>query len=332
MIVDCAYYRDGARQPDTPRSIAAAAECAHLGDGFVWLGIHEPTDEELVAVQESFGLHELAIEDAKSLHQRAKLEAYGNCYFVVLRTVSYDDETEDLEFGEIHIFSGSGFAISVRHGEASALHAARQRLEARPELLAAGPAAVTWAVIDKVVDDYEPVVDSLEADIEDVEEKVFEESRNLSAAPSSNDQTQRIYSLKREVIEFFRAVHPLVAPLAAAERGSLEMIPDVLHPYFRDVNDHLKLVHEEIASQRELLTSVLEANLAVLSHRQNEVVRTISAWAAIIAVPTFIASVYGMNFDHMPELHWRVGYPLCLLAMALTAIGLYRFFRRARWL
>jgi magnesium transporter len=304
-------------------SIPEAAECARAGDGFVWLGLYEPTDHEMEQVQDQFDLHELAVEDAAGPHERAKLEAYENAYFLVLRTARYLDEPEEVEFGEIHIFTGRGYAISVRHGTASQLGPARRALEARPDLLSAGPISVTWAVLDKVVDDYEPVVAGLDTDIEEVEQLVF---------AGDVDQTQRIYLLKREVIDFYRAVHPLLAPLATVERGALPAIPDVLLPYFRDVNDHVKLVHEEIASQRELLTSVLEANLAVLSVRQNEVVRKISAWAAIIAVPTLIASVYGMNFERMPELRWELGYPVVVAVMLAAAVALHRFFRHARWL
>jgi magnesium transporter len=304
-------------------SVPEAAERAGRGDGFVWLGLYEPSDHEMELVQEHFDLHELAVEDAAAPHERAKLEAYENAYFLVLRTARYLDEPEEVEFGEIHIFTGRGYAISVRHGEGSELGPARRALEARPDLLSAGPISVTWSVLDKVVDDYEPVVAGLDTDIEQVEQLVF---------AGDVDQTHRIYLLKREVIDFYRAVHPLLTPLAAVERGALPAIPEVLLPYFRDVNDHVKLVHEEIASQRELLTSILQANLAVLSVRQNEVVRKISGWAAIIAVPTLMASIYGMNFEHMPELRWGLGYPLVLALMLATAIGLYRFFRRVRWL
>jgi magnesium transporter len=323
VIVDCAHYRDGARQREHPMSIPEAAECAGRGDGFVWLGLYEPSDDEMEEVRRHFGLHELAVEDARAPHERAKLEAYDDDYFLVLRTARYLDEPEAVEFGEIHIFTGRGYAISVRHGEGSELGPARRALEARPDLLSAGPISVTWAVLDKVVDDYEPVVAGLETDIEEVEQLVFS---------GDVDQTRRIYLLKREVIEFYRAVHPLLAPLAAIERGTFPVVPSSMLPYYRDINDHAKLVHEEISSQRELLTSVLEANLAILSARQNEVVRKISAWAAIIAVPTLIASVYGMNFEHMPELRSEFGYPLAVAVMLATAIGLYAFFRRVRWL
>jgi magnesium transporter len=325
VIVDCAHYRKGSRQQTGRMSVEdAAAVCTHDEDGFVWLGVFEPSPEELAEVQERFGLHELAVEDAQSFHLRPKVELYDDeVYFVVLRTARYDDEREEVEFGEISIFLGRRFAITVRQGVASDLHPARLRLERHPQLLATGSAAVLWAVLDQVVDDYAPVVEGLERDIEEVESTVF----SGTVAP-----TQRIYFLRREVTDFYRAVHPLLGPLDALEHGSYAAITSELRQYFRDVNDHLKLVNEEVSAQRDLLTTVLEANIAVLSVQQNEVVRTISAWAAIITVPTLIASVYGMNFEHMPELKWDLAYPLVLAVMVLSATLLYFNFKRVRWL
>ena len=325
MIVDCAHYRDGARQHEPPLEIDAAAEAARSCEGgdFVWLGLHEPSEEELAEAGRAFALHELALEDARKAHQRPKLEDYDDSFFIVLRTARYVDEREEVEFGEVHLFIGSGYVITVRHGEASGLRPARRRLEERPELLRQGPASVGWAVLDQVVDDYIPVVDGIENDIEEVEEEVF---------AARGEVTQRIYFLKREVIEFHRAVFPLLGPLEALERGAFPQVDETLRRYLRDVADHARRINENVSSQRELLTSILEANLALLSVRQNEVVRAISAWAAIIAVPTFIASVYGMNFEYMPELTWRVGYPLALMAMAVLVAVLYRFFKRIEWL
>lgn len=323
MIVDCARYRDGVRQDKGPLSVEEAAAVAR-GDGdFVWLGLYEPGEEEMGAVEKAFRLPEHACEDAHHAHQRPKLEDYEEDYFVVLRPARYDDEREAVEFGEIHLFIGSGYLIAVRHGEASELAEARRRLEERPELLRLGPAAAVWAILDKVVDDYRPVVEGIENDIEEVEDEIFRRRA---------DPTERIYFLKREVINFHRAVSPLLTPLEALERGAFPGIDPQLRSFFRDVADHARRVDEQVMGQRELLTSVLEANLALLSVRQNEVVRAISAWAAIIAVPTFIASVYGMNFEFMPELDWRVGYPAVLLLMAVCVVGLHRFFKRIRWL
>jgi magnesium transporter len=324
MIVDCAHYSDGARQHDRPFSPEEAARMAK-GDGdFVWLGLREPDEEEMDKVAAAFDLPELGVEDAEHAHQRPKLEDYeDNRFFVVLRSARYDDDKEEVEFGEINLFIGPGYVIAVRHGEAGELAPARRRLEARPDLLKMGPASAVWAILDKVVDDYRPVVEGIENDIEEVEEEVF---------TRRGDPTQRIYFLKREVIEFHRAVFPLLGPLEALERGAFPQIGPKLQSFFRDVADHARRVDEMVMSQRELLTSVLEANLALLSVRQNEVVRAISAWAAIIAVPTFIASVYGMNFEYMPELDSRLGYPLALLAMAGCVVALHRFFKRIQWL
>ena len=322
-IVDCAHYRDGVRQHEGPLSIERAASAAR-GDGdFVWLGLFEPSGEEMDAVAKAFGLPELAVEDAEDAHQRPKLEDYEDSYFVVLRPARYDDAKELVEFGEIHLFIGPGYVITVRHGAASELKPARERLEERPDLVRQGPAAAVWAVLDKVVDDYLPVVAGIENDIEEVEDEVFKQEGN---------PTQRIYFLKREVIEFHRAAAPLLSPLEQLERGAFPEVGPELQSFFRDVADHARRVDEEVLGQRELLTSVLEANLALQSVRQNEVVRQISAWAAIIAVPTFIASVYGMNFEYMPELDSRLGYPLALAVMVVFVLILHRFFRQIHWL
>ncbi|UJA20549.1 magnesium/cobalt transporter CorA [Thermoleophilia bacterium SCSIO 60948] len=325
MIVDCAHYRDGERQASEELSLEDAAAAARTGGGgdFVWLGLLDPEPEELTRVGELFDLHELAVEDAANQHQRPKIEGYGDSIFVVLRSAAYDDAEESVHFGEIHIFLGSGYAISVRHGHPCDLRSARERLEARPELLREGPVSVAWAIVDKVVDDYEPVVEGIDNDIGEVEEAIFTQK---------GDSTQRIYFLKREVITFQRAVQPLQLPLESVERGNYAQVSEQMRRFFRDVADHVRRANERINSQRELLTSILEANLALLGVRQNAVVRSISAWAAIIAVPTFIASVYGMNFRYMPELDTHFGYPLALAVMALSVLALYRFFRRIDWL
>ena len=326
MIVDCAHYRGGQRQHEKPLSIRAAAAAAGSSttrDYFIWLGLKDPTNDELTEAQEAFGLHELAVEDAGNEHQRPKIEDYEGSFFIVLRTALYDDAKEEVLFCEINIFAGPGYIIAVRHGPGSELKPARARLEERPELVALGPAAAVWAILDKVVDDYAPVVAGIEDDIEEVEQEIFQDHL---------DSTQRIYFLKREVIEFHRAVFPLLSPLDALLQGAYFPVDEHLRDYFRDVGDHARRFDEQVNSQRELLTSILEANLALLGVKQNEVVRSISAWAAIIAVPTFIASVYGMNFEHMPELHQRWGYPAALAVMGISIVLLYRFFRRIQWL
>lgn len=323
MIVDCAHYRDGKRQNEGPLGLEEAASYCVGGGEFVWLGLKDPDRSELEEVGTRFGLHELALEDARNAHQRPKLEDYGDSVFVVLRTARYDDEREEVDFGEIHLFVGSGYVIAVRRGQASELAEARRRLEERPELLASGPSAAIWAIVDKVVDDYAPVVEGIDNDIEEVEEDIFGHRA---------DATQRIYFLKREVIEFHRAVRPLLAPLEGLEYGAHAQVSDELRRFFRDVHDHARRVDEQVSGQRELLTSILEANLALLGVQQNEVIRSISAWAAIIAVPTFLASIWGMNFAHMPELDTSWGYPAALALMGVAVVSLYRFFHRIEWL
>jgi magnesium transporter len=326
MIVDCAHYEDGARQHEgaiSPEEAANIAQRAEEGE-FVWIGLHEPEPGDLERLQALFGLHELAVEDARQAHQRPKIEDYDEGFFIVLKTGHYHEDREEVHFGEIHLFAARGYVITVRHGPGSELASARHRLEARPDLLRLGAASAVWAVLDKVVDDYLPVVEAIEDDIEEVENEVFDDD---IPAP-----TKRIYNLKREVIEFHRAVGPLLSPLGTLEQGGYQRVPEQLRSFFRDVADHARRIDEQVTSQRELLTSVLEANLALVSVNQNEVVKKISAWAALVAVPTFIASVYGMNFDHMPELHWRIGYPLSLAVMALSIVALVNFFRRINWL
>jgi magnesium transporter len=325
MIVDCAHYKDGKRQHEDKIPLEQAAGRAGEGtDDFVWIGLHDPEPGTLETLKELFGLHELAVEDAEQTHGRPKIEDYDEAWFIVLRTAHYHQDQEEVHFGEVHVFAGPGYAITVRHGPGSELSSARTRLEERPDLLRMGPAAVVWAVMDKVVDDYDPVVEGIEDDIEEVEVEVFDDDK---PAP-----THRIYALKREVVEFHRAIGPLLTPLAAIDRGAFERIPEELRRFFRDIYDHARRADEQVNSQRELLTSVLEANLALASVAQNEVVKRISSYAAIIAVPTFIASIYGMNFDHMPELHWRIGYPLSVAVMAGSVYLLYRYFKRVNWL
>ena len=321
MIVDCAQYKDGARQQTGPLGLEEAAK--HRGDGFVWLGLHDPDADELREVAERFDLPELAVEDAMYAHQRPKLEDYDDGYFLVLHTARYLDEREEVEFGEVHVFTGADYVIVVRHGAASELRSARGRLEADPELLRDGPGAAVWAITDKIVDDYEPVMAGLENDVEEVEVSIFGER---------SDETKRVYFLRRELAEFYRAVHPLLSPLDQLLCAEHPEISLRLREHLRDVADHVKRIEDAITTQRELLTSILQANLAVISVQQNDVVKQISGWAGIITVPTLIASVYGMNFEHMPELQWRYGYPACLLVMAVAAVLLHRILRRAGWL
>jgi magnesium transporter len=322
VILDCAHYKDGCRQNDEPLDIEEAAQRCR-DEGFVWLGLHDPGDDEMREVADRFDLPGLAVEDAMHAHQRPKIEDYDDGYFLVLHTARYVDETEVVEFGEVHVFTGPGYVIVVRQGAASDLKSARERLEAQPELLRLGPASAVWAVMDKVVDDYGPVVEGLENDIEEVEGLVFQEG---------GDQTRRIYFLRRELARFYRAVHPLLMALDALESRTGERVPEALRDYLRDVEDHVHRVEEEVATMRDVLGSIFQADLAVIGLQQNDVVRKISGWAAIIAVPTFMASIWGMNFRHMPELGWGFGYPVAVVAMLAVGVVLYRALRRAGWL
>jgi len=322
VIVDCAVYEKGHRREGN-LSVEQAGE-ARRDQGFVWIGLYEPSAEEFDSIQREFDLHELAVEDAIHAHQRPKLEVYGETILVVLKTARYVDPDEVVQLGEILIFLGPDFVITVRHGEASALDAVRERLEREPDHLRHGPGAVLHAITDQVVDDYSPAVLGLEEDIEQVEDEVF--------SPARTNPSERIYKLKREVLEFNRAVAPLTEPIDRLARGHYDLIHPEVRTYFRDVNDHLVRMHEALDNQRELLTGVLEANLAQVGVRQNEDMRRISAWVAIIAVPTAIAGIYGMNFTHMPELKWELGYPGAVMLMLVICTFLYYRFKRAGWL
>jgi magnesium transporter len=267
--------------------------------------------------------HELAVEDAIKAHQRPKLDVYGDSLFLVLKTARYLEAEETVEFGEIQVFIGEDFIITVRHGE-TALHDVRLRMEQRPDLLGSGPGAALYAIVDRIVDDYAPVAAGLDRDIREIEGEVFSQSRS--------NQAERIYKLKREVLELHDAVAPLVSPVDRLARGHHEIVHEDVRAYFRDVHDHLLRVVAEVESFRDLLTSVLAANLTQVSVRQNEDVRRISAWAAIIAIPTMIAGIYGMNFEHMPELASRFGYPIVLCVILAACASLYTYFRRIGWL
>lgn len=323
MIVDCALYEDGERR-DGELPLAQASEAASGAEAFVWIGLTEPGADELEAVAREFGLHELAVEDAVKAHQRPKLEIYDDTLFLVLKSARYIDAEEALEIGEIMLFVHRGFIVSVRHGEASALADVRAQIEARPDLLRCGPGAVLHAIVDRVVDDYEVVVEGVENDVQEVEAQVF--------SPDSHNPAARIFRLEREVIGFQRAVVPLAPAVERLARGDLDVVTPQLREYFRDVDDHLRRVSGRIEGFRDLLLTALQANLTQVSVRQNEDMRKISAWVAIIAVPTAIAGVYGMNFQVMPELEWRLGYPAVMLVIVVICTLLYVRFRRAGWL
>jgi magnesium transporter len=322
MIVDCAVYEAGRRRPgELP--VLNACEASRQDDAFVWIGLYEPTEEEFESVRREFDLHELAVEDAINAHQRPKLEAYGDSLFVVLKPTRYRADDGELEFGEILIFLGEGFIITVRHGEAP-LHDVRVRTENRPDLLQCGPGAALYAIVDWIVDNYQPVVAELDRHVGDLERAVF--------SPTPTNTAERIYDLKRDALELHAAIVPLAEPLDRLARGRHELIPESLRAYFRDVHDHLLRVIAQVESCRDLLTSVLAANMTQVTVRQNEDMRRISAWGAIILAPTLIAAVYGMNFKHMPELKWTFGYPLALGLILVVCFALYRYFRRIGWL
>ncbi len=291
----------------------------------MWLGLFEPTPDEFAEVQQQFGLHELAVEDAIEAHQRPKLEVYDETLFVVLKTAVYRDPVEVIDFGEILVFIGDGFVVHVRHGAASPLHDARRQIELRPDLLALGPAAVLYAIVDKVVDDYFPVLNALDDAITAVEIDVFSDRRDVNPV-------ERIYKLKREVVETYHAAVPLLDPLNQLTTQPLPSIAKEMSDYFRDVRDHLLQARQEVEVFRELLTGILEANLTRVTVRQNDDMRKISAWVAIAAFPTMVAGVYGMNFRHMPELDEPWAYPGVLALMVVVCLCLYRGFRRSGWL
>jgi magnesium transporter len=337
MIVDNAIYVDGHRVTE-PRSLRETYETLRQERGVAWIGLYRPTKEEFASVAEEFELHELAVEDALEAHQRPKLERYGQTLFVVLRPARYLDDPEEVEFGEIYVFVGEDFVITVRHGEAPALGEVRQRLEADPELLVRGPEAILYAIMDRVVDGYAPVVRGLENDIDEIEVEVFSGNPGVS---------RRTYELSREVIEFQRAVKPLSGMLANLIAGFEKYNVDPeLQRYLRDVQDHAIEVNERVSGFKDLLQNILSVNLTLVglqqneevkalseaSIRQNDEVKKISAWAAILFAPTLIGTVYGMNFDHMPELHWALGYPFALMLMVLVSATLYLVFKNRGWL
>jgi magnesium transporter len=324
VIVDCALYHHGMREVPPEDLSDALTQARSQGSSFIWIGLHEPSTEELTRVASEFKLHELAIEDAVTAHQRPKVEEYDGSLFVVLKTVFYDEESQQIELGDIMLFVGDSFVVTVRHGRGRALAEVRQRLEEQPEILDCGPSSVLYAVCDRIVDDYTDISTEVESDIEEVEESVF--------SPARNHLGSRIYNLKREVIEFRHAVQPLVGPLTSLSNGDIPGIHERMRPFYRDVADHATRVADLVEGYDDRLSSVLSANLAQVGVQQNEDMRRISAWVAIAAVPTAVAAIYGMNFEHMPELRWQYGYPAVLLVMTVACFALYRAFKRSGWL
>jgi magnesium transporter len=337
MIVDNAVYLDGKRVLE-PGSIEAAYHASKETGGVAWIGLMKPDPTEFGTMAREFNIHELAIEDSVIAHQRPKIERYDDILFVVLKSARYIDRREEVDFSELHIFVGKDFVVTVRHGEGSGLTRARRRMESDPELLALGPEAILYAIVDRIVDDYAPVVRGLENDIDEIETEMFS---------GDMDITRRTYELTREVIEFQRATKPLVGIVSQLIAGAAKYgTPDELVEYFRDVQDHAIQVQEQVGGLRELLQNILNTNIAVVSLQQNEEVKAmsqaslaqndevkrISSWAAILFAPTLIGTVYSMNFVHMPELNWTFGYPLSIILMFAVSLLMWAWFRRNGWL
>jgi len=326
MIVDCAWYRDCERHAVdvTPGLLERIRQEDAEKRGFVWVGLHEPTDAEMELMQSAFGLHPLAVEDAMSPRQRPKVEPYEDMLFMVLKTLWYVDAKDEVETGQVAIFLGEDFAVTVRQGAGVELAKIRHDLEQRPDLLSHGPTAVAYSVCDRIVDGYEDVSAELEVDVDEVEESVF--------SPGRTRDSQRIYVLKREVAEARRAVHPLRIPLGRFATASYTYLHDDSAPFWRDIADHVVRVDESVETLDQLLSTAFDAHLARISVDQNEDMRKISAWVAIAGVMTVVAGIYGMNFEHMPELGWQFGYGWALGLMAGLSGGLFAIFKRSGWL
>ena len=322
MVVSCAAYADGRRRDVEIKEIG---DVLQRGDQFVWIGLHEPDEDLLRQVQQQFGLHDLAIEDAHMAHQRPKLERYGDSLFVVMRTAQVNPAGTRIDFGESHFFVGRNYFVSVRHGASLSYAEVRARCESTPELLGKGPGFVLHAIMDFVVDRYFPIVDLLEDELEKLEALIFGEAM-------TRETSKRIYELKRDLLEIKRAVSPLVDMCTRLMRVDYAMIPDDIRPYFRDVYDHVTRINEMVDALRELTTTAFEANLALTAVGQNEAMRRLTAWAAIIAVPTMAGGIYGMNFKSMPELEWTYGYPVVMGLTFTVCLVLYVRFKAAGWL
>ncbi|MFJ9098754.1 magnesium and cobalt transport protein CorA [Streptomyces sp. NPDC102405] len=337
-IVQAALYRDGVRVSSPATLADTFRELREQPSGMAWIGLARPTESELLSLAAEFDLHPLSVEDAMEAHQRPKLERYGDTLFVVLRAARYLDAPEEVDFGELHVFVGPDFVITVRHGAAPDLSAVRHRMEGTPELLSLGPEAVLYAILDTVVDGYAPVVSGVQNDIDEIETEVFRGDPEVS---------RRIYELSREMVEFQRATRPLVGMLHALMAGFTKYGTDEeLQRYLRDVADHVTHTSERVDGFRQALADILTVNatlvtqqqnaemraLAEAGFEQNEEIKKISSWAAILFAPTLVGTIYGMNFDRMPELHWVLGYPFAILLMAVVCTSLYVIFKRKDWL
>ncbi|MFC5855598.1 magnesium/cobalt transporter CorA [Streptomyces chlorus] len=331
MIVDCAVYREGCRSEE-PAGPSDALEQARTSGGFVWIGLHEPTADEFGLVSQVFGLHPLAVEDALKAHQRPKLEVYNDSLFMVLKPVVYEPSSGTVSTDEIMIFLGDAFVVTVRHGEDSPLNAVQSRLEHQPEILGKGPTSVVYAIADAAVDHYLDVATELQTDLEELETEVFSPD-----VAGTRHTASRIYTFKRQILEFRRATGPLTAPMArlagtGAFGAAVPFVAKKARPFFRDVHDHLTRVNESVEGLDRLVSDILSAHLAQVSVRQNDDMRKISAWAAMAAVPAMLTGIYGMNFRHMPELRWEWSYPAVILVMAMLEVLLYRLFKRRGWM
>ena len=322
-LVNSVAYADGLRVGDV--AIPDISEVLKEPGRFVWVGLHEPDDEMLAEIQQEFSLHDLAVEDAARAHQRPKLERYGDSIFVVLRTAHTDASTGGIEFGETHLFVGANYVVSVRHGGTLPFAEVVARCEANPDLMVKGPVFVLYSIMDFIVDQYFPLVDTYEDKLAELEDNVFQQTL-------PRETTERVYQLKRDLIEVKRAIAPLVDVCNRLVRGDVPLVPEDSRVYFRDVYDHVIRINEMVDTLRELLSAALEANLSLVSVSQNEAMKRLAGWAAIVAVPTMIAGVYGMNFKFMPELDWYLGYPVALTVMVGTCAFLYYKFKRSGWL
>jgi magnesium transporter len=324
VIVDCALYSCGIRNELSEDLAATVKRARELPESFVWIGLYEPSKDELEHIAEQFGLHPLAVEDAVEAHQRPKLEIYGDNLLVVLKTLRYDEATSGVATGELMLFLGEAYVITVRHGEGNPLKEVRRRLEGTPGMLRCGTSSVLHAVCDAVVDNYGAITADVARDLEELEDRVF--------SPDRTNDASAIYALKREVLEFRHASLPLAEPMQALAERSMAFVHEDMRPFFRDVSDHVYRVNDQVEAFDKLLADILSANLAQVSVRQNEDMRRISAWIAIAAVPTMIAGIYGMNFDNMPELRWHYGYFYVLGLLAAICAGLFVAFKRSGWL
>lgn len=332
MVVDCAHYVRGARQTERAVSLEEAATCPRTGSSFVWIELHEPAQATMDELRERFGLHELAVEDAARAHQRPKVEPYDDFYLIVFRTARYDDHERRADFGEVELFVGRGYVIAVRHGPTGDLGPVRRRLEERPALLKSGPAAVVWGILDAVVDDYRPVVEALELDIDALEAAIFD---------GREDATEGIYFLRREVSELYRAVHPLLEPLTELEQGGFAQIDPALRRYFRDVGDHLRRIQDEVLAQRDQLTTALEANVSLINlrqnqigARQNEIIKQLTLMASVFLPLGFVTGFFGQNFGWLVErtdsLSGFLLFGIGGLALAIAILAV--LFRRQHYL